>query len=85
MSLPLLVRPNSVIPIGNRHDKPDYDYSENVTLNIYQLEDGKQVQGEIPALDGKIETTFEINRNKNIIHIKRAGITQSLECVSERR
>ncbi len=26
MSLPLLVRPNTVIPIGSRTDRPDYDY-----------------------------------------------------------
>jgi len=67
------VRPNSVIPIGNRTDKPDYDYSENVTLNIYQFENGKQVRVEIPDLDGKIETIFEIKRNENIIHIQRLG------------
>jgi alpha-D-xyloside xylohydrolase len=57
MSLPLLVRPNSVIPIGNRADKPDYDYSDGVTLQIYQLEDGKQVSVETPGLDGRIETS----------------------------
>ena len=32
LSLPLLVRPNSVIPIGNRTDKPDYDYMGNKSL-----------------------------------------------------
>ena len=73
MSLPLLVRPNSVIPIGNQTDKPDYDYSENITLNIYQLENGKEIQVEIPSLNGKIETTFEIKRNENMIQIQRQG------------
>jgi len=73
MSLPLLVRPNSVIPIGNRTDQSDYDYSEGVTLQVYQLEAGKQVSVEIPALDGKIETRFEIERQGNVIHIRRQG------------
>jgi alpha-D-xyloside xylohydrolase len=73
MSLPLLVRPNSVIPIGNRLDRPDYDYSDGVTLQVYQLTEGKQVSVEIPGLDGKIETKFEIRRESNKILIRRAG------------
>jgi alpha-D-xyloside xylohydrolase len=73
MGLPLLVRPNSVIPIGNRIDKPDYEYSDRVTLQIYQLEEGRQVFVEIPMLDGKIETRYDIERKENIIHIQRQG------------
>jgi alpha-D-xyloside xylohydrolase len=73
MSLPLLVRPNSVIPIGNRTDKPDYDYGDAVTLRIYPLEEGKQVSVQIPTLDGKIETSFDIERSENIIQIQRQG------------
>jgi len=73
MSLPLLVRPNSVIPIGSHTDKPDYDYSDGITLQIFSLDDGYSTKVEIPALDGKIETTFEIERKGNIIHIQRHG------------
>lgn len=73
MSLPLLVRPNSVIPIGSHTEKPDYDYSDGVTLQVYQLEDGKQTSVEIPALDGKIETIFDFDRAGNTIHILRHG------------
>ena len=73
MSLPLLVRPNSVIPIGNRSDRPDYDYSDSVTLHVYQLGEGMQTTVEIPALDGKIETTFEIRREGSKLHIERRG------------
>jgi alpha-D-xyloside xylohydrolase len=73
MSLPLLVRPNSVIPIGSRNDRPDYDYSDGVTLHIYQLEDGKRVQVEIPSTDGKIETTFQVRRDGDEIRVQRQG------------
>ena len=76
MSLPVLVRPNSVIPIGSRTDKPDYDYSDGVTLQIYQLADGKQAMVEIPGLDGTIETTFDIRREENLIHIRRQGLSK---------
>jgi alpha-D-xyloside xylohydrolase len=77
MSLPLLVRPNSVIPIGNRSERPDYDYSDGVTLQVYQLDDGKQAHVEIPTLDGKIETKFDVKRNANVIKIQRQGSSKA--------
>jgi alpha-D-xyloside xylohydrolase len=77
MSLPILVRPNSVIPIGNRTDKPDYDYSDGVTLQVYQLEDGNQTHIEIPTLDGKIETVFDVKREGNTINIQRQGLSKA--------
>jgi alpha-D-xyloside xylohydrolase len=73
LSLPLLVRPNSVIPIGSRSDRPDYEYSDGVTLQVYQLEDRKQVRVEIPSLDGKIENRFDVSRQGNSIQIYRQG------------
>ncbi|MFN8413038.1 MAG: alpha-xylosidase [Anaerolineales bacterium] len=72
-SLPLLVKPNSVIPIGNQTDKPDYDYSDGVTLNVFQLENGKGVKVEVPSTRGDIVTTFDIKRDENIIDIQRQG------------
>jgi len=73
LNLPLLVRPNSVIPIGNHTDKPDYDYSDGVTLQVYQLEDEKPVSVKVPTLAGKIETSFDIERKGNTIHVQRQG------------
>ena len=73
VSLPLLVRPNSVIPIGNRSDRPDYDYSDGVILHIYQLEDGGSVRVGIPSTSGEIETTFEVQREGRNIQIHRQG------------
>ena len=76
LSLPLLVRPNSVIPIGNHADRPDYDFSENVTLQIYQLENGQSTKVEIPSLNGEVETTFEITRQGKDVYIQRHGPTK---------
>jgi alpha-D-xyloside xylohydrolase len=73
MSLPLYVRPNSVIPLGNHSDRPDYDYSDNVTLQIYQLEDENPVSLEITGLDGQIETRFDIKNDGRRIQIQRQG------------
>lgn len=74
MSLPLLVRANSIIPIGSHTDKPDYDYSDGVTLQVYQLQDDRQVSVDIPTLQGTIATRFDFKREGNVIHIQRQGL-----------
>jgi alpha-D-xyloside xylohydrolase len=73
MSLPLMVRPNSIIAVGNHNDRPDYDYAEGVTLRVYELEDGKQISAEIPSVTGEIQTTFEVSRAGRMINVKRRG------------
>ena len=37
LSIPLMVRPNSIIAIGSNDSKPDYNYAKNPELRIYQL------------------------------------------------
>lgn len=36
-SLPLLVRPGTLLAVGSRDDRPDYDYCENMALEAYAL------------------------------------------------
>ena len=52
LSVPLLVRPNTVLPVGAREDRPDYDFADGVTFQVYQLKDSRSVVANIPALDG---------------------------------
>jgi alpha-D-xyloside xylohydrolase len=40
LSVPLFVRPNSIIAVGNVDNKPDYDYADGVTFHIFELIDG---------------------------------------------
>jgi alpha-D-xyloside xylohydrolase len=42
-SVPLLVRPGAVIPVGAVDDRPDYDHADDVTLRAYRLARGAQV------------------------------------------
>ena len=37
--IPLMVRPNSVIPFGSSEEGPEYDYGENITFRIYEITD----------------------------------------------
>ncbi|GGN38572.1 alpha-xylosidase [Streptomyces fuscichromogenes] len=43
LSVPLLARPGSVIPVGAVADRPDYDHADGVTLRAFGLDRGAQV------------------------------------------
>jgi alpha-D-xyloside xylohydrolase len=62
-SLPLLVRPGSVIPIGECDTTADYDYPRGVTLRAYAIEDGAQVRVSVPSRDGRPGSAFELRRD----------------------
>ena len=76
MSLPLLVRPNTVIAIGSHEDRPDYDYGDGVTLQVYELEQGKQVSLVIPSVKGDIDTKFVVKRESGTLTVERHGASK---------
>ncbi|NEE01427.1 alpha-xylosidase [Phytoactinopolyspora halotolerans] len=61
-SVPLLVRPDTVLPVGAADDRPDYDYADGLTLQLYQLADGHESELVIPDAEGEGRTTFAISR-----------------------
>ena len=69
LSLPLFVRPNTILPVGNCSDRPDYDYAEGVTLQIYALAEGQHVPVVIPSPDGDVDVTFMVERQDRTITI----------------
>jgi alpha-D-xyloside xylohydrolase len=73
MNLPLLVKSNTVLPIGAQRDRPDYDFVDDVTLRIYALDDERTVTTRIPNLNGEAKTTFTISRNGSTYTIQRDG------------
>jgi alpha-D-xyloside xylohydrolase len=72
-SVPLLVRPGSVIPVGAREDRPDYAYHEGVTLRVYQPEDGARVTVPVPSTEGTTAATFEVVRDGDTVRVTRDG------------
>lgn len=61
LSLPLYARPGSVVAVGARHDRPDYEWSDGVTLVHHRLQDAP-VTVAVPALDpGGSTTTFVVH------------------------
>lgn len=75
-SLPLLVRSNTILPLGKCDDRPDYDYADGVTLQIYQLAEGKHAPVVIRSMSGAVDATFEVTRHEDVIDIQRQGTTK---------
>lgn len=62
-SVPLRVRPGTVLPIGARDDRPDYDWADGVTLTCFQLPDGYDAVTTVPGFDGGAPTSFRVRRS----------------------
>ncbi|KND40891.1 alpha-xylosidase [Streptomyces stelliscabiei] len=60
-SVPLLVRPGAVVPVGAVSDRPDYDHADGVTLRAYGLAHGAQVT--VPVGD----VTFTVVREGRVL------------------
>jgi len=73
LSLPLMVRPNSVLAVGACEDRPDYDYGDGAILRVYELADGREAVAVIPSLTGNVEATFRVRRESRSILVDREG------------
>ena len=60
LSLPLMVRPGTVLPMGKQDDRPDYDYTDGLELHVYQLAEGQIVTVKIPDLKGQLAATYTV-------------------------
>ncbi len=69
LSIPLMVKENSIVSLGAQDDKPDYDYGDHAELRLYSLQDEKEASTVIYGMDKKEEISMAAARNKNQIQI----------------
>jgi alpha-D-xyloside xylohydrolase len=72
-SVPLLVRPGTVLPIGGRDDRPDYDYADGVTLALFGIDALTAQTVRVPGPGGGPGATFEVDRDGDTITITRTA------------
>jgi alpha-D-xyloside xylohydrolase len=72
-SVPLLVRPGTVLPVGAVDDRPDYDYADGVTLVLYGLADGASVTTTVPTVSGDVAATFTTTRRGDTVEVTAEG------------
>jgi len=67
LSLPLYVRPGTLLAIGGQDDRPDYDYNDGVTLRVYELADGGTATCRLFDLEGNATATVTATRTADTI------------------
>ena len=74
LTMPILVRPNTLLAIGSHDDRPDYAYNENVHLHLFELADGSEAVCKIPNLDGTINLEVQVKRAGQKLQVNATGI-----------
>ncbi len=72
-TLPLMVKENSIVILGEHDDKPDYDYENNVTVRIYSLKDGETAKAVVYGMDNSIKLTISAKRIGNEVTVTSEG------------
>lgn len=72
-SLPVMIRPNTVLALGNNDQKPDYDYADGVSLLVSAFDEGAEAKTEIPDLKGETVMTVTAKRVGDEIHLHVEG------------
>ncbi|MDR2103350.1 MAG: alpha-xylosidase, partial [Treponema sp.] len=62
LSLPLMVKPGSVIPLGADTQKPDYDYEDGITFHVFDLAEGDARKVPVPDIKGNYVTEVNFTR-----------------------
>ena len=69
LSVPLLVKENSIVAIGAHDDKPDYDYGEDTELCIYEPVAGTTVTETVYGMDGSEEIKISVTTEEGKISV----------------
>lgn len=73
LSLPVYVRGNTLLALGNNSQKPDYAWHEGTVFQLFQLDDGCEAVCEVPAADGSTIFTLKAKRTGNTITVNGEG------------
>lgn len=72
-SLPLFVRPNSLIPIGKETQSCDYDFARDVTFHLFALDEGRSAESQIYDAKGEVVATCTIVHEDGVFGVKAKG------------
>jgi alpha-D-xyloside xylohydrolase len=68
LSLPLFVRPNTILPVGAVDNRPDYDYTAGTTFRVYKLADGATISRAVPTERGEPGIRLQVSRDgRNLV------------------
>lgn len=70
LSIPLMVKENSIVVMGAHDDRPDYDYGDHAEIRIYALKDGHSVSSIVYGMDNQEQISITASRSGSDIHIQ---------------
>jgi len=73
MSLPLFARENSLIAVGATDSRPDYEYADQVTLHLFELQDGASARADVFDPRGDRKLTVTAARSGSAIEVAAEG------------
>lgn len=73
LTLPVYVRDNTLLALGNNDQKPDYAWHEGTAFQLFQLDDGREALCQVPAADGSVIFTLKARRQGNAIAVSGEG------------
>jgi alpha-D-xyloside xylohydrolase len=80
-SLPLMVRPNTLLPVGANDRRPDYDYAEGVTFHLFELDDGRTAAARVVGPQGERLYTATATREGSRIRMEAPGAAKPWQLV----
>ncbi|MBJ9991121.1 alpha-xylosidase [Paenibacillus sp. S28] len=73
MTLPMMIKPNTLLAVGKEDSRPDYDYADGVSLHLFELGDGASAQADIVNTLAEQQLSVTASRSGNIIEVKASG------------
>ncbi|OAX49691.1 alpha-xylosidase [Paenibacillus sp. AD87] len=72
-TLPMMVKPNSLIAVGAVDSKPDYDFADNVSLHLFELAEGNSAQAVVVNQSAEQELVVNVSRNGSVLEVRAEG------------
>lgn len=69
LSIPLMVKENSIVVLGNCDEKPDYDYADHAEIRVYTLKDGCEASSVVYGMDQKENISISAKKTGKDIHL----------------
>ncbi|MBB5190924.1 alpha-D-xyloside xylohydrolase [Silvimonas terrae] len=73
MSLPLYVRPNTLLALGRNDQRPDYDYAAEHELHLFALDDQSSATATLRDLAGNAVSAVTVARSGQQLRIEQTG------------
>ena len=73
LSIPLMVRENSIVVMGAHDDRPDYDYADGAEIRIYSLQEGKEASTVVYDMNQNVDLTVTAKNANGKISIHADG------------